>query len=389
MSRVMIPESEYAKRVQRAAKLVEEAGYDVFLANSNEADFANVRYFSYYWPLFEIGGVAIAPSGDSTLIIGPESGTFAEDRSKIEKIHLMTEYRESADPAYPDVEVSNFKEVFESIGVTNPKKIGVAGWLITTMPVYEGLKAAFPDAEIVNADQIMTDLRVIKSDVELACLREGLRIAEEIYPTILENLKPGMTELQAVGVINGLLYANGAECESLPTYVFAGRSTTHAISRPTHNVLQKGDMIQLNYGARIDGYSPCIGRPICLGKMTDRQRELVEFGKEAHYKTVEWIKAGELASTIAKKYIEFFKSRGYEDNYLYGPCHGLGMIEVEKPWMETISDYPLQENMTFQVDTFLYEQGNFGLRWENGMRVTQDGCELMSNSNMDIVELDV
>ncbi len=389
MKHVMIPQAEYAKRVEKAAGLIEKAGYDVFIANSNEADFANVRYFSYYWPLFEIAGVAIAPTGKSSLIIGPESGTFAEDRSKIDNIHLMTEYRESADPAYPDVPVSTFKDVFESIGVTNPKKIGVAGWLITTMPVYEGLKAAFPDAQIINADQIMTDLRVIKSEAELSCLREGLRIAEEIFPEVLENLKPGMTELQAVGMVNALMYERGAECESLPSYVFAGKSTTHAISRPTHNVLQKGDMIQLNYGARIDGYSPCIGRPVCLGKMTDRQRELVQFGKEAHYKTVEWIKAGEIAANVAKKYIQFFKDKGYESNYLYGPCHGLGMIEVEKPWMETISEYPLAENMTFQVDTFLYERGSFGLRWENGMRVTKDGCELMSNKHMDIYELEV
>ncbi len=389
MKHVMIPESEYGKRVQKASQLAAQEGYDVFIANSNEADFANVRYFSYYWPLFEIAGVAISPEGKSALIIGPESGNFAEDRSKIDNIHLMTEYRESADPAYPDVPVSSFKDVFESVGVSNPKRIGVAGWLITTMPVYQSLRAAFPDAEIINADQIMTDLRVIKSEAELECLREGLRIAEEIFPHVIENLKPGMTELQAVGMVNALLYERGAECESLPSYVFAGKSTTHAISRPTHNVLKKGDMIQLNYGARIDGYSPCIGRPVCLGKMTDRQRELVEFGKEAHFKTVEWIKAGEIAANVAKKYIQFFKDRGYESNYLYGPCHGLGMIEVEKPWMETISEYPLAENMTFQVDTFLYERGSFGLRWENGMRVTKDGCELMSTKHMDIYELEV
>jgi Xaa-Pro aminopeptidase len=389
MEHIKIPHEEYAQRVAKAAGLIDRAGYDVFIANSNEADFANVRYFSYYWPLFEIAAVAISPGGKSSLIIGPESGTFAEDRSKIDNIHLMTEYRESADPAYPDVPVSSFNDVFESIGVSNPKRIGVAGWLITTMPVYQGLKAAFPEAEIVNADQVMTELRVIKSQAELACLREGLRIAEEIFPQVLQNLKPGMTELQAVGMVNALMYERGAECESLPSYVFAGKSTTHAISRPTHKVLQKGDMVQLNYGARVDGYSPCIGRPVCLGKMTDRQLELVEFGREAHYKTLEWVKAGEIAANVAEKYIRFFKERGYESSYLYGPCHGLGMIEVEKPWMETISDYPLKENMTFQVDTFLYEKGSFGLRWENGMRVTKDGCELMSNKHMEIYELEV
>ena len=65
------------------------------------------------------------------------------------------------------------------------------------------------------------------------------------------------------------------------------------------------------------------------------------------------------------------------------------MIEVERPWMETDSNYQLKENMTFQVDTFLYEKDSFGLRWENGMRINSDGCELMSNKHMNIIELSV
>ena len=95
--RVMIPEQEYGQRITKVAKLVADEGLDVLIANSNEADFANVRYFSGYWPLFEIGGVAIAPSGQAALMIGPESMTYAQDRSKISNIHRMLEYR---DPAF-------------------------------------------------------------------------------------------------------------------------------------------------------------------------------------------------------------------------------------------------------------------------------------------------
>ena len=62
------------------------------------------------------------------------------------------------------------------------------------------------------------------------------------------------------------------------------------------------------------------------------------------------------------------------------------MLEVERPWMETVSDYPLQENMTFQADTFLHDP-DFGLRWENGMRVTATGSEMMSAARMEIIEL--
>lgn len=385
---VSIPDSEYADRIKQASALTSREGLDVLIANSNEADFANCRYFSGYWPLFEIGGVAIAPDGQAALMIGPESGAYARDRSRISNIHLMTEYRESADPAYPDMEVSRFPDVLASIGVAEPRRIGVAGYLVTTMPVYEGLKAAFPNAEIVNANPLMTSLRQIKSDAELACIGEGLRISERMLDELLGRIAPGMTELQVVGIIQSLLYEHGAEYESLPAYVLSGRNSTHAISRPTHRVLQAGDLVQLNFGARVDGYSPCLGRPACLGKMTAQQRDLVEFAREAHYQTRAWMKPGVVAAEVAERYIQLFEDRGYANNYLYGPCHGLGMIEVEPPWMETTSRYELQENMTFQIDTFMQGR-DFGLRWENAAQITAEGATMLSDAHMDVIELDV
>lgn len=104
-----IPDTEYNNRLQKAQELIRRDGFDVLLANSNEADFANVRYFSDYWPLFEIAGVVISPEEKSALLIGPESEAFARDRSKIQLIYKMVEYRESADPAYPGVAVSDFR----------------------------------------------------------------------------------------------------------------------------------------------------------------------------------------------------------------------------------------------------------------------------------------
>ena len=84
--RIFIPDHEYQERIQNAAKLIEKEHLDVLIVNSNEADYANARYFSGFWPLFERAGVAISASGDAALMVGPESRYFAADRSKIEKI---------------------------------------------------------------------------------------------------------------------------------------------------------------------------------------------------------------------------------------------------------------------------------------------------------------
>lgn len=134
-----IPVQEYAERIARAAPLIADAGFDVLVGNGHESDPSVVRYFSNYWPLFEMGGVAISPTGQAALMVGMESGEFAKGRSTIDNIHKMKEYRETADPVYPGVAGSTYQEVFESIGVSEVQRIGVAGYLCTNMATYEGL----------------------------------------------------------------------------------------------------------------------------------------------------------------------------------------------------------------------------------------------------------
>jgi len=388
-NKFVIPENEYLDRVKKAAPLITAAGLDVLVANSNEADYSNVRYFSAYWPLFEMGGVAIALDGQAALMAGLESKEFSAGRSKIKNIHLMKEYRETADPSYPGSAGSSYNKVFDSIGVKKVKRIGVAGYLCTNMAMYNGLREAYPDAEIVNADHITTKLRSVKSPAELACLREGLRLGEIALEEMLKAAKPGMTELQLTGVAINALYSNGAECEAHTVYSFGGVKTTNAISRATHRLLEKGDIIQINVGGKVDGYSPSVGRPFCLGKMNDEQKMLIEYGMKMHYKTYEWVQAGVIAKEVAIKYEECVKKDGMSKYYLYGPCHGLGLIEVEQPWMESISGYELKENMTFQADTFFHAK-DFGLRWENGLRVTASGKAEMLNAapHMELIEID-
>jgi hypothetical protein len=93
-------------------------------------------------------------------------------------------------------------------------------------------------------------------------------------------------------------------------------------------------------------------------------------------------------SDLQKRYIELFKQRGFYDNYLYGPCHGTGLIEVESPWMESSSEYALAERMTFQVDTFVSTEA-FGIRWETGVAIRKAAVELLSQPIGKIFEIDV
>ena len=390
MSRICIPDYEYKERVARAAKMVADKGLDIMIVVSTESDYANARYFSGFWPLFERAGVAISANGDSALLVGPESAIFGADRNKLDKIFVLKEFRESADPSYPELKADTFEDVFKSLGVTGKKvKIGLGSYVECTLPVYFGLKESYPDAEIVLCNDIMVELRKIKSVNELACIKEGFRIIEKATDEVIRNLRPGVTELQMVGIAQKVIYEEGAEYEGLPMYVFSEESTRHAISRSCYREIKKGDIVQLNLSAKIDGYSPSIGLPVVMGKLEGERRDLVQFCLDAHNWTKDQIKAGVIASDIAKGFYKLYEDAGYKDNFVYGPCHGTGMIEVEAPWMETISDYSLQENMTFQVDTFI-SGPTFGCRWEIGAAVGKDGCISMTDYlKRGIIELDV
>jgi len=95
------------------------------------------------------------------------------------------------------------------------------------------------------------------------------------------------------------------------------------------------------------------GRPISLGPMTADVRRLAEFARDAARRTVEWMRTRRPAKTVATRYYDLVRGAGFGDCLVYGPRHGLGMMEVERPWVETTSEYELAPNMTFQIDTFL------------------------------------
>jgi Xaa-Pro aminopeptidase len=383
-----LPDSEFKDRIHRIQEKLTENNYDAYLVHCNEADQANVRYLSDHWPIFETAGVIVPKEGEPTLLIGPEAEPFARDRSRISRIRTMVEYRESAEPDYPDIPVSTFSEVFDEVsGGRGIRRLALGDYTILPMPVWDGITAALgKKGEILRAEWIISDMRISKSNAEVAMMREAHRISELALEDILERMKPSMTEKQAMGIVMEALYRHGAECEGFPNYVFGGRKTRNAIARATYDTIEKGEIIQLCIGARYGGYSSSVGRPVIFGKMPEEMKKHVQFGLDVHLKTYEWIREGVVAKEVARKYKEYFEEHGYGENYLYGPCHGTGIIEVEKPWMETTSTYSLKENMTFMADTF-FTGKQYGFRWEDGFRVTKEGCEPFSDARSVIIEL--
>ena len=222
-----------------------------------------------------------------------------------------------------------------------------------------------------------------KSQAEQACLREAARISELGFKAVLENIRPGMTEIQLAGIAAGAMLTNGAEATGYPIWCCSGPNSTQAISRPTHRKVKEGEIIHFSVGAKVAGYSASIGRPVVLGKSPEETLKFMQVGLDAMNMTIDLMKPGTPASDVAKKVHGYISNKGYGHTILYGPAHGCGQMECEFPFVETSSNFILEEGMTFMVDVFLADK-SMGFRWEDGVIITAGKAEELSSYKREI-----
>ncbi|MBP5639316.1 MAG: aminopeptidase P family protein [Victivallales bacterium] len=367
---------EFKERTARAQKVLAETDLDAFLVFSTESEPAGVRYFSNYWPSFETAAVLIPRKGEPALVIGPESLTFASSVSRIPQIIQTMDFRESSQPDYPGSTHPDWKAILGKFGV---KKLGITGFHMFPYTIMMNIADALGGmGHIVNADAILRPVTMKKSALELDCLRKAAKISELGFKAVLENIKPGMTEVELCGIATAAMLANGAEATGYPIWCCSGPNSNQAISRPTLRKVQCGEIIHFSIGAKVEGYSASIGRPVVLGKCPDELRKFMQVGLDAINMTFDLMVAGTQAADVAKKVDTFIEKCGYGDAILYGPAHGCGQMECEYPFLETSSDYVLEENMTFMADMFLHRNG-CGFRWEDGLIVGKDRAEQLSS----------
>lgn len=390
MNVVKIPDEEYLLRVKKAAEMVAARGLDAILLCGSEGDFQNVRYFTSVTPVWERLGVIITAQGRAAMITGPEGGTYCRQYCKLDQVFALNAFRSSMDPIPGKFHMDTFPEVFQKLGVASPTaRIAVGNPIDTTVTILEALREQMPQADISYAPEIMRVLRSVKSENELRCLRESYRVIQLATDACLEQMRPGMTECNLLGIAHAVIYANGAETDGMPNYAFCDEATCHPLGRPRPDrVLKKNSFVQLGLSASIDGYCGSIGIPVSMGRFTDAQRQLVTFGAQVHKWTRETVKAGMHMSHVDAQYRDLFTRNGMEQNYVYDPLHGVGLAEVEsyRPHNED-PDFILQNNQTYQMDNFLLGDG-FGFRFETGICVRDTGAVPLGNDLGQLYELD-
>lgn len=391
--RPKIEQQEFIERIKRTQEAMKIEGLDLLFAYGNEAEPQYIRYYSNYWPSFEVAGVLIPVEGEPTLIIGPESQTFAASVSRIPRIRKVLAFRESSEPEYPEASLCTMAEVIlETMSGKAPCNIGIAGGCLISHVVHLALEEALEklgNPKLVKADMLAAKLRAIKSPAEIACMREAYRITQCAMRKVLDEIKPGMTEEQVRGIAVSVMYEEGAEGEAYPGWVLAGDTSNLAIGRCRGKVIQPGDMVHIQVGARYEGYASTMGRAVVMGKATPTQKALIEASLAGQRAVLETAKSGINVKEVYDAYYQAIKSHHQEQHILYGPVHGTGLMEGEFPWIESNSDYLLEEGMTFCTCIYLgNDEKGIGVRFEDGFLVTKEGTESFSDYRRELMEIE-
>ncbi len=389
-----ISDREFEQRIINVQNKMKEKDLDILLAYGNEAEPQYVRYFANYWPSFETAAVLIPKEGEPFLVIGPESETFAQRTSKISNIRRVLHLRESSEPDYPGSDLATFDSIMSEVKDSTDLEInnvGIAGYSLITKVVYDAFEKSvkeFTNNVISRQDELVNELRIIKTEDEIACLEYAYDIAKHAMDKVVNSIEVGMTENQLKGIALNEMFSRGAESEGYPFWIISGEGSNQPVARIRDAVIKDGDIIQIQVAARYEGYVSTLGRPVVVGELNDYQKNLISAGYKVQKAILDIAKPGLNAKKISDVHFEVLKDLGYEDHILYGPVHGTGLMENEHPWVEEHSDYVLEEGMTFCTCLYLGDnEKNIGIRVEDGFIITKDGAKLLTDYKRELINV--
>jgi Xaa-Pro dipeptidase len=237
--------------------------------------------------------------------------------------------------------------------------------------------------ELVPADQVVGELRMRKEPDEVAQMRRAAEMAQEALSAILPGIAPGMTEREIAGQLKLQILAAGAENLSFEPIVSTGPNAANPHALPSDRVLRAGDFLLFDWGLYTEGYASDITRTFPVGEMDPEMRAIYEAVKRANAAGREAVRPGVTCSTVDAAARAVIEEAGYGEFFTHRTGHGLGMEIHEPPYIVAGNERVLEVGMTFTIEPGIYLPGKNGVRIEDDVVVTEDGCESLTTMSRD------
>lgn len=261
-----------------------------------------------------------------------------------------------------------------------------------TLATARAMRTAFEkilgdDIAFCDASETLRQIRAVKDDTELQTLRRACAIGDGAFDHILGVLRPGMTEIDVALTIEMRMRQLGASATSFATIVASGPngSLPHAV--PSNRVIQKGDLVTMDYGCVLDGYCSDMTRTVAVGEVAPELQNVYNTVLEAQKRACDGIRpgmTGKEADAIARTVLT---DAGLGQAFGHGLGHGVGIDIHEEPRLSPASQTTLASGMVVTIEPGAYIPGRFGVRIEDCGVLTADGFTRFTHAPKDLIRL--
>jgi Xaa-Pro aminopeptidase len=249
--------------------------------------------------------------------------------------------------------------------------------------------------ELVETYRIVEQVRAVKDPGELSTLRRAGQMLTEVAGEVRRTLEPGQRELEVAATVDHTLRSGGFERSAFDTIVASGPNSALPHAQPGPRRLAEGDIVLLDFGGVHDGYCVDLSRVATIGPPTEAAQRLHAAVADAQTAAIEAVRPGAWASDVDGAARRVLEERGLGEAFGHGTGHGLGLEIHEEPRVARRdadreravaagADGPLAPGMVFTIEPGAYEPGFGGVRLEDDVAVTDDGCEMLTDVGRDL-----
>ena len=381
MDRIRIPQSEFESRRDVILKSLKERKVDAIFVYGDEYRKENLRYVSNVWPLFERGAAVFSDVADPIVLCAPEGIELTREMSAWQDIRIVPDFLCVTVPdeiEYPLAVFTSFKKVAEELREKGCalSKLGVVGLDAMSEALVNSLRSSC-GAELVDMNDLLFDMRKVKSENEIACLREAARIADAAYKVLMSSDIIGLTEIQAAGIIEGAARKEGAE-HIIFNVMGSGERTNTIIGRPAYKVIEDGDMIMCALAVQYEGYVATCEVPFAVGNYSAETKRVLDVLIKASSAGIAQLRPGNPMKNFVKAVREVFRTEGLSEYDVYPPLHGIGCAEAESPYPNEETEAVFEVGMTCNTDISLFGLKGGSNRIEEGFVITENGADTLS-----------
>lgn len=355
-----LPPMDVAARADRLRSALGEAGCDGLVVG----ELTNVRYLTG----FTGSAGLVLVSADGLLFVS--DGRY-RDQAAEELAAAGVDARIEIVSADPDETVAS---IAAAAGI---QRLGLEADSVTWSRQQRWAEELF-DGELVATTALVEGLRLVKDPGEAARIRSACAIADEALSRCRAKLLEGPTEAEFAQELDTTMKSLGAADVSFETIVASGPNGAKPHHRPGDRVVLEGDLVVIDFGALVDGYHSDMTRTLAVGQIDQERQRMLDVVLDSQQRGVEAVRAGRPAAEVDAACREVIGEAGWADAFLHSTGHGVGLDIHEEPRVSGRSTATLVAGHVVTVEPGVYLPGIGGVRIEDTVLVTDDGCDRLT-----------